>query len=102
MGKTKRRAQKALLEQPAAEEAQLRRRGLYKAATAVRGHAQAHAALIRKVTQHWFRPRLATSMPRKDRARPWSKAAVSISARSSATATRRRNIGDSLWREWIR
>jgi hypothetical protein len=42
----------------------LRRQGQRKAAQA--DQAEADAALIRKVTQHWFRHRLATLLLRKD------------------------------------
>jgi Phage integrase family len=62
----KRRAQKAILQQAATEEARLRRGGQHKAATVARDRAEADSALIGKVTQHWFRHRLATLMLRKD------------------------------------
>ncbi len=56
----------AILERAAAEEARLRRRGQHQAADDVRDRAQADAALLGKVTQHWFRHRLATLMLRRD------------------------------------
>jgi site-specific recombinase XerD len=62
----KRRACTAILEHAATEEARLRRRGQHKAADDVRDRAQADAALLGKVTQHWFRHRLATLLLRKD------------------------------------
>jgi site-specific recombinase XerD len=62
----KRRAQRAALELAAAEARQLRRRGQHKTANAVQDRAEADAALIGKVTQHWFRHRVATLMLRKD------------------------------------
>jgi hypothetical protein len=44
----------------------VRQRGQHKAAAELRGRAEADAALIGKVTQHWFRHRLATVLLRKD------------------------------------
>jgi hypothetical protein len=63
---SKRRARKLILEQAAAEEARLRRRGQHKAADIARDHGEADATLLGKVTQHWFRHRLATLMLGKD------------------------------------
>jgi integrase len=62
----KRRARKAILATAGAEETRLRRRGQLKAAAEARARGEADAALIGKVTQHWFRHRLATVMLRKD------------------------------------
>jgi hypothetical protein len=63
---TKRRAVKLLLERAAEEERLLRRAGRRKAADDVRDRARADAELLARVTQHWFRHRLATLMLRKD------------------------------------
>jgi hypothetical protein len=62
----KRRARKAILATAGAEETRLRWRGQLKAAAEARARGEADAALIGKVTQHWFRHRLATVMLRKD------------------------------------
>jgi site-specific recombinase XerD len=51
---------------PARGPARLRRQGSAKAAQAVLDAAQADAELMRKVTQHWLRHRLATLMLRRD------------------------------------
>jgi hypothetical protein len=62
----KRRARKAILAVASAEETRLRRHGQPKAAAEARARGEADAALIGKMTQHWFRHRLATVMLRKD------------------------------------
>jgi hypothetical protein len=62
----RRRAQRAILASAEADAARAERRGQYKAATEIRAQGEADATLIGKVTQHWFRHRLATLMLRKD------------------------------------
>src|SRR5262249_7846697 len=62
----KRRAIKTLLNCAATEARALRRNGQRKAAQALLDQASADAALIGKVTQHWFRHLLATKWLRKD------------------------------------
>jgi integrase len=55
-----------ILAQGEQEARQLIARGLRKPAREAREKAAADAALIRKVTQHWFRHLLATRMVRQD------------------------------------
>ncbi len=62
----KRRACKAILDHATVEAARRRRRGQHKTAEQTSERAQADAALLSKMTQHWFRHRLATLMVRKD------------------------------------
>jgi site-specific recombinase XerD len=63
----KRRAAHALIQAAGTEEAaRLRKQGHQKAAQAVLERTQADAALVRKVTQHWFRHLLATKLLRRD------------------------------------
>lgn len=62
----KRRAADALIEAAGSEAAQLRKQGHQKAAQAVLAQAQSDAALVRKITQHWFRHLLATKLLRRD------------------------------------
>lgn len=62
----KRRACKLILDRAAAEAARLARRGKKAAAEEVSQKAAADAALLAKVTQHWFRHLLATRWIRRD------------------------------------
>lgn len=62
----KRRAGKAILAAGEAQAARLRKAGDRKGAEAARQRAAADAALIGKVTQHWFRHLFATKMLRLD------------------------------------
>lgn len=62
----KRRAADALIGKAKEEATRLRRQGRQKAALAILEQAGADAALIRQVTQHWFRHLLATKLLRLD------------------------------------
>jgi hypothetical protein len=62
----KRRACKLILDRATATAAQLRARGKAGPAKSLLDQAGADAALLRRVTQHWFRHRLATLWLRKD------------------------------------
>lgn len=62
----KRRAGERITALAEIEAGRLRKLGQRKAAASVIASAEADAGLIAKVTQHWFRHRLATIMLRKD------------------------------------
>lgn len=62
----KRRAAASIVEAGNAAYARLMKAGQRKAATEARDQAGADAALVRKVTQHWFRHALAQKMLRRD------------------------------------